>query len=83
MIHVMKTTLDLREDLLAEANALAARERTTLTRLVEEGLSLRLRVPRRKTGLVADLPISWRTGGLLTGIDPVINDSMLDAADEA
>jgi hypothetical protein len=34
----MKTTLDLRDDLLAEAKARAARERTTLTRIVEEGL---------------------------------------------
>jgi hypothetical protein len=35
----MKTTLDVRDDLLAAANALAARERTTLTRIVEEGLA--------------------------------------------
>jgi len=39
----MKTTLNLRDDLVAEAKALAARERTTLTKIVEEGLALRLR----------------------------------------
>ena len=39
----MKTTLDLKDDLLARAKAAAAKERTTLTRMVEEGLALRLR----------------------------------------
>jgi hypothetical protein len=39
----MKTTLDLNDELLAGAKALAARRRTTLTRVVEEGLQLRLR----------------------------------------
>jgi len=39
----MKTTLDLNDQLLAEAEALAARQRTSLTRLIEEGLQLRLR----------------------------------------
>ena len=37
----MKTTLDLDDDLLARAKALAARERTSLTSLIEEGLRLR------------------------------------------
>ena len=32
-----------RVELLADAKALAARQRTTLTRLIEEGLQLRLR----------------------------------------
>lgn len=39
----MKTTLDLNDQLLADAKALAARQRTSLTRLIEEGLQLRLR----------------------------------------
>jgi len=39
----MKTTLDLNDNLLADAKALAARQRTSLTRLIEEGLQLRLR----------------------------------------
>jgi hypothetical protein len=39
----MKTTLDINDELLATAKALAARQRTTLTRLIEEGLQLRLR----------------------------------------
>ena len=41
----MKTTLDINDSLLANANAkaLAARQQTSLTRLIEEGLQLRLR----------------------------------------
>ena len=33
----MKTTLDLNDQLLADAKALAAHQRTSLTRLIEEG----------------------------------------------
>ena len=39
----VRTTLDLDDELLAEAKALAARERLSLTRLIEQGLALRLR----------------------------------------
>ena len=39
----MRTTLDLDDELLAEAKALAARERLSLTRLIEQGLALRWR----------------------------------------
>jgi len=79
----MKTTLDIHDDLLAKAKALAAKERTTLTRMVEEGLSLRLR--RRKdpkSGTLKSLPISTRRGGLRNGIDGTSNRSLFDAADE-
>lgn len=36
----MRTTLNLNNDLLAQAKALAAREQLSLTRLIEEGLAL-------------------------------------------
>jgi hypothetical protein len=78
----MKTTLDLRDDLLARAKALAAKERTTLTRMIEEGLALRLR--RQTTpapGALKDLPVSRRHGGLQQGIDGSSNRSLFDAAD--
>ncbi|GJG85706.1 hypothetical protein tb265_08870 [Gemmatimonadetes bacterium T265] len=38
----MRTTLDLNDALLVRAKAEAARKQTTLTRLIEEGLKLRL-----------------------------------------
>jgi len=39
----MKTALDLNDQRLPDANALAAQRGTSLTRLIEEGLQLRLR----------------------------------------
>ena len=39
----MRTTLDFNDALLAEAKAAAAQEHTSLTRLIDEGLVLRLR----------------------------------------
>jgi hypothetical protein len=38
----MKTTLDIQDQLLATAKAAAAMQRITLTRLIEEGLHMRL-----------------------------------------
>jgi hypothetical protein len=43
----MKTTLDINDQLLAVARSLALQQRTTLTRLIEEGLQLRLRAQAR------------------------------------
>lgn len=81
----MKTTLDIRDDLLAEAKALAVRQHTTLTRMVEEGLALRLRAQaaaasRASAPRLPPLPVSRRRGGLLPGIDGASNRSMLEAA---
>ena len=79
----MKTTLDLNNRLLIEAKALAAQQRTSLTRLIEEGLQLRLRAstaepasPRKR------LPVFQGRGGLVAGVDPRSNKAMLDALDD-
>lgn len=76
----MKTTLDLNDQLLADAKALAAQQRTSLTRLVEEGLQLRLRakVASAKKGRIR-LPVFKGRGGLVMGVDPLSNKSLLDA----
>jgi hypothetical protein len=79
----MKTTLNIQDDLLAKAKALAAKERTTLTKMVEEGLTLRIR--ERKAPIhkpLKELPISKRHGGLCEGIDGTSNRSLFDAAEE-
>jgi hypothetical protein len=78
----MKTTLDIDDGLLAKAKAHAARERTSLTRLIEEGLSLRM---RRRSGVAAravaiKLPVFRGNGGLAPGIDPLSNRSLFEAA---
>ena len=78
----VKTTLDLNDRLLAEAKALAARQHTTLTRLVEEGLRLRLQAQQASAPARAPLPVYAGKGGLVAGIDPKSNKSLLQAADD-
>ena len=80
MLLAMKTTLDINDQLLANAKALAAQQRTSLTRLIEEGLQLRLRAqvatpPRGKLRL----PVFKGRGGLVAGVDPLSNKAMLEA----
>jgi Family of unknown function (DUF6364) len=76
----MKTTLDINDQLLADAKTLAAQQRTSLTRLIEEGLQLRLRAqaaakPRGKLRL----PVFKGRGGLVAVVDPLSNKAMRDA----
>jgi hypothetical protein len=77
---VMKTTLDLDDGLLKKAKARAAREGTSLTLLIEEGLRLRLR--QRATVTPASpgrLPVYKGRGGVAVGVDPRSNRSMFEA----
>jgi len=80
----MKTTLDLDDELLARAKSLAARERTSLTSLIEEGLRLRLRSRRRAPGrpVSARLAVHSGRGGLAVNVDPLSNRSLIEAADD-
>lgn len=79
----MKTTLDISDDLLARAKAVSARERKSLTALIEEGLRLRLRARRSdKSARPVELAIFNGKGGMRRGIDPLSNRSILDAVDE-
>jgi len=76
----MKTTLDLNDQLLADAKALAAQQRTSLTRLIEEGLQLRLRAKadaaKHRPGR---LPVFKGRGGLVAGVNPLSNKALLEA----
>lgn len=76
----MKTTLNLNDTLLTEAKALAAKQRTSLTRLIEEGLQLRLR-SRPVQAKPLHLPVYRGKGGLVPGLDGLSNRALLDAAD--
>lgn len=78
----MKTTLDIRDDLLRRAKVEAARQGKTLTRMIEEGLALRLRPVQSVRRELPPLPVSPHRGGLCPGIDPSSNKSMFDAADQ-
>lgn len=85
----MKTTLDLNDILLASAKSLAARQRTSLTRLIEEGLELRLRTGTTSNGAkkrrVPPVPVYAVKGkgksGLVAGLNPLSNKAMLEAVD--
>ena len=76
----MKTTLNLNDQLLANAKALAAQQRTSLTRLIEEGLQLRLRAKSAAAlqGRVR-LPVFKGRGGLVAGVGPLSNKGLLQA----
>lgn len=77
---LMKTTLDLNDQLLASAKALAAQQRTSLTRLIEEGLQLRLRAKATKPAARGErLPVFHGRGGLVAGVEPRSNKALLDA----
>lgn len=79
----MKTTLNLNDQLLADAKAMAAHQRTSLTRLIEEGLQLRLQAQAAPTrpGRVR-LPVFKGRGGLVAGVDPLSNKALLNALDD-
>ena len=83
ILKIMKTTLDLNDQLLANAKALAAQQRTSLTRLIEEGLQLRLRASTTEPSKVRRrLPVFNGRGGLVAGVNPLSNKAMLDALDD-
>jgi len=75
----MKTTLDIDDQLLANAKALAAQQRTSLTRLIEEGLQLRLRAKVAEPGHRKRLPVFNGRGGLVADVDPRSNKALLEA----
>jgi len=76
----MKTTLDLNDQLLADAKALAAQQRTSLTRLIEEGLQLRLRAKADSAKhRRVRLPVFKGRGGLVAGVNPLSNKALLEA----
>jgi hypothetical protein len=78
----MKTTLDFHDALLAEAKALAARQRVSLTRLIEEGLRMRLRAadaPLLKKR--RPMPVFNGKTGLAAGLTGLSTRELVDAAD--
>lgn len=81
----MKTTLNIHDTLLIEAKALAARQRSTLTRLIEEGLRMRLRIeqlpPIKAKSPMPVFPVLQGKGGLAPGLSGLSTREMLDLLD--
>ncbi len=73
----MRTTVRLDEALLARAREEAAKRKTTLTSLIEQGLPLR-RAERRPVSL----PECQAGGGTLPGVDLNDSASLLDRMDD-
>ncbi len=79
----MKTTLDINDQLLAHAKVLAVRQRTSLTRLIEEGLQLRLRSAAAPASAArVRVPVLKARGGLVAGLNPLSNKALLGALDD-
>lgn len=76
----MKTTLNLKDALLTRAKTLAAQQHTSLTRLIEEGLQLRLREDQVPVKAIR-IPVYRGKGGLTPGLDGLSNKALLEAAD--
>ncbi len=81
----MRTTLDIDDGLLRQAKSFAAQEHISLTRLIEESLSLRLRAaqtgdPGKRRPV---LPVFAGCGGLRPTIRGSLSQrALLNAADE-
>ena len=83
MLRHMRTTVRLDEELLERARKEAARRGATLTALIEEGLQLVLRRPKKQSDRApVRLPECRAGGGTQPGVD--LNDSavLLDRMEE-
>jgi len=69
MVTHMKTTVDISDSLFASARATAARERTTLRALIEEGLRIALERRRGKAPAFQLRDASFSGDGLRDGVD--------------
>lgn len=82
----MKTTLNINDALLSDAKVLAVQQHTSLTRLIEEGLQLRLRKAgsarsTAKTHL-RKIPIYRGRGGLVPGLNAKSGKALLEAIED-
>jgi hypothetical protein len=78
----MRTTVRLDEALLQRAREEAARRKTTLTALIEQGLELALRSPMKRAARShVSLPECQAGGGTLPGVDLNDGASLLDRMD--
>jgi len=74
----MRTTIAIDDDLLAEAKALAARRRTTLSEVIAEGLRLSLSVSNGCDDELEPVPVYQGRGGPRPGVDLSNNAALLE-----
>jgi hypothetical protein len=73
----MRTTLDIDDHVLRQAKQLAAREGTTLTRIVEEALRDRVARPRDR-GKPFRLRLLTKKGRLIPGVNLADRDALYE-----
>lgn len=73
----MRTTLDIDDHVLRQAKRLAAREGTTLTRIVEEALRERVARKRRRSEPFR-LQLLTRKGRLIPGVNLADRDALYE-----
>lgn len=76
-----RTTVRIDADLLRRAKIKAAREGTSLTRLVEAGLRREVEGSSDVAVTTVELPVSSARGGWRAPVDPTDNSSVLDWLD--
>jgi hypothetical protein len=80
----MKTTLNIHDATQSEANTLATKQHVTPTRLIEEGLRLRMRAPvDAPTNKRRAMPVFNGVSGLAKQMRGLSTREMLDMADHA
>jgi hypothetical protein len=77
----VKTTLNLDERLLARAKALALREGTTLTAIVEQSLRARL-APRPRTATPGEFDLPSVKGTAPPNVDITDREAVFDVLDD-
>ncbi|MFY9329843.1 MAG: DUF6364 family protein [Georgfuchsia sp.] len=82
----MKITIDIDDSLIANAKVLAVQQHTSLTRLMEEGLQLRLQslqatAKANKRKHSRKIPVFNGRGGMVAGINPASNKAMLNVVE--
>jgi hypothetical protein len=77
----VKTTLNLDERLLARAKALALREGTTLTAIVEQALQARL-APRSRRGSAGEFTLPTVKGTAPPNVDVADREALFDLLDD-
>lgn len=73
----MRTTLDIRDELLDAAKKRAAKEGVTLTAVVEQALAA-LVTPRRRRATTFKLILETERGEFIGRIDPANRDALYD-----
>jgi hypothetical protein len=81
IVRLMRTTVRLDDDLYREIKATAARTGRPVGDVISDALRTFIAADRTSSRAIAELPV-WHGDGLLPGVDPSTNASLLAAMEE-